>query len=114
MAEKRVQFSNIVQNQLPAYIQDEFPLVAEFFKSYYQGQEYQSGPLDLIQNIDQYIKVQEQTSLITSVVLDDALTTYGTTINVDLTESPTGTEGFPDYYGLLRNYYGLLRIIRDY
>ena len=63
MAEKRVQFSNIVQNQLPAYIQDEFPLVAEFFKSYYEGQEYQSGPLDLLQNIDQYTKVGEQVGL---------------------------------------------------
>ena len=74
MAEKRVQFSNIVQNQLPAYVQEDFPLVAEFFKSYYQGQEYQSGPLDLLQNIDQYIKVQEQTNLQTSVILDDGLT----------------------------------------
>ena len=52
MPQSRVKFSNIVQNQLPDYVQDEFPLVAEFLKSYYQGQEYQSGPLDLIQNID--------------------------------------------------------------
>ena len=102
MAEKRVQFNNIVQNQLPSYVEADFPLVAEFFKSYYQGQEYQSGPIDLIQNIDQYIKVQEQTNLITSVVLDTALTAYGTTIDVDLQQSPTGTKGFPDSYGLLR------------
>ena len=91
MAEKRVQFNNIVQNQLPSYVEADFPLVAEFFKSYYQGQEYQSGPIDLIQNIDQYIKVQEQTNLITSVVLDTELTAYGTTIDVDLQQSPIGT-----------------------
>ena len=102
MPENRVKFSNIVQNQLPAYVQEEFPLVAEFFKSYYQGQEYQSGPIDLIQNIDQYIKVQEQTNLINSVVLKTALTTYGTTIEVDLEQSLTGTKGFPDSYGLLK------------
>ena len=102
MPENRVKFSNIVQNQLPAYVQEDFPLVAEFFKSYYQGQEYQSGPLDLLQNIDQYIKVQEQTNLQTSVILDDGLTSYGRTINVDLEKSPTGTRGFPDTYGLIQ------------
>ena len=58
--------------------------------------------MDLLQNIDQYIKVQEQTNLQTSVILDDALTTYDTTINVDLQESPTGTKGFPETYGLIQ------------
>tara|TARA_B100000700_G_scaffold126444_2_gene141578 strand:- start:8009 stop:22378 length:14370 start_codon:yes stop_codon:yes gene_type:complete len=102
MSENRVKFSNIVQNQLPAYVRDEFPLVAEFFKSYYQGQEYESGPLDLIQNIDQYVKVQEQTNLQTSVILKDAITLWGETINVDLELSPRGTRGFPETYGLLQ------------
>ena len=55
MPQNRVKFSNIVQNQLPAYVQDEFPLVAEFLKTYYEGQEYQSGPVDLGENIDKYI-----------------------------------------------------------
>ena len=73
MPENRGKFSNIVQNQLPAYVQEDFPLVAEFFKSYYQGQEYQSGPLDLLQNIDQYIKVQEQTNLQTSVNINKSV-----------------------------------------
>ena len=30
------------------------------------------------------------------------ITFYGTTINVDPAESPTGTKGFPDSYGLLK------------
>ena len=67
MSEKRIQFSNIVQNQLPVYTRDEFPLVSDFLKSYYEGQEYQGGPIDLIQNIDQYVKVAEQTNLTESV-----------------------------------------------
>ena len=46
MTTKKVQFNNIVQNQLPQYVQNEYPLVAEFLKSYYQGQEYQGGPVD--------------------------------------------------------------------
>ena len=52
MTTKRVQFNNIVQNQLPGYVKSDYPLVAEFLKSYYQGQEYEGGPIDLVQNID--------------------------------------------------------------
>ena len=47
MTVNRIKFNNIVQNQLPGYVRNEYPLVAEFLKSYYQGQEYQSGPIDL-------------------------------------------------------------------
>ena len=58
MAEKRVQFQNIVENQLPTYVQTEFPLVSDFLKSYYVSQEFQGAPVDLIQNIDDYTKVE--------------------------------------------------------
>ena len=102
MPQNRVKFSNIVQNQLPAYVQDEFPLVAEFLKTYYQGQEYKSGPIDLIENIDQYIKVDELTNLTDSVILDTALSLTATTVTVDLIQSPNGTKGFPSTYGLLK------------
>ena len=59
MAEKRVQFNKIVKSQLPAYVRDEFPLIGEFLTEYYRGQEYQGGPIDLIENIDSYIKLNE-------------------------------------------------------
>ena len=84
MPQNRVKFSNIVQNQLPDYVQDEFPLVAEFLKSYYQGQEYQSGPLDLIQNIDQYIKVSKLTNLTHSVILGTSLGYSENEVTIDL------------------------------
>ena len=57
MAEQRVQFQNIVENQLPTYVQTEFPLVSDFLKSYYVSQEFQGAPVDLIQNIDDYTKL---------------------------------------------------------
>ena len=102
MAEKRIQFSNIVQNQLPSYVKEEFPLVSEFLKSYYQGQEYQGGPIDLVQNIDEYVKISELTHTVDSVVLDTDLGYDDTTIAVDAVQSPKGTNGFPDTYGLLK------------
>ena len=102
MTEKRVQFNNVVQNQLPSYVREDFPLISEFLKQYYLAQEFQGAPIDLIQNIDRYIKLDETTNLIDSVVLLNDIEFDDTTINVDLALSPTGTQGFPDEYGLLK------------
>ena len=102
MAEKRIQFSNIVQNQLPDFTKTEFPLVSDFLSSYYQGQEYQGGPIDLIQNIDQYVKVSEQTNLIESVGLSTSVNSYTDVIPVDMVKNPAGTYGFPASYGLIK------------
>ena len=96
MTEKRVQFSNIVQNQLPAYVRTDFPLISEFLKQYYLAQEYQSGPIDLIQNIDQYVKVDDITNLTESVVLEKTIGVENTSIEVDMIKSEVGTNGFPD------------------
>jgi len=102
MSETRVQFNTIVSNQLPAYVREDYPLISELLKQYYLGQEYQGGPVDLIQNIDRYIKLDNTTNLSESVVLNGDLDFDATTINVDPGESPTGTRGFPDSYGLLK------------
>ena len=91
MPEKRIQFNNVVQNQLPAYTQNEFPLVSEFLKQYYLGQEFQGGPIDLIQNIDQYTKVSEQTNLIDAVGLSTSVDQFTDVIPVDMTVYTAGT-----------------------
>ncbi len=102
MSETRVQFNTIVSNQLPSYVKEDFPLISEFLKQYYLGQECQGGPVDLIQNIDRYIKLDETTNLSESVVLNGDLEFDAETINVDPGQSPSGTNGFPDSYGLLQ------------
>ena len=66
MAENRVQFNNIVQNQLPQYVREEYPLIEEFLKQYYIAQEFDGAPIDLIQNIDKYISLDKTTNLIES------------------------------------------------
>ena len=76
MAEQRVLFSNVVQNQVPAYVREDFPLLVDFLKQYYIGQEYQGGPVDLIQNIDKYIKLNENTNLVDSVILGSNISCF--------------------------------------
>jgi hypothetical protein len=102
MSNNRVQLNSVVSSQLPQYVQEDYPLVSSFLKQYYLGQEYQSGPVDLIQNIDEYIKLDTTTNLVESVTLAADIDFYTKTINVDPVESPAGTIGFPDSYGLLK------------
>ena len=102
MSEKRIQFNNIVQNQLPTHIRENFPLVSEFLKQYYISQEYQGAPIDLIQNIDKYIKLDNITNLSYSAKLASSIDFDDSVITVDATESYTGTNQFPDSYGLLK------------
>ena len=87
MAEKRIQFNSIVKSQLPAYVENEFPLVSEFLKQYYISQEYKGAAVDLIQNIDQYIKIDEQTNLNYEVVLLTSIDEFDDVIELNITES---------------------------
>jgi len=123
MTEKRVQLSNVVKNQLPEYVREEFPLISEFLSQYYISQEYQGASADLIQNIDRYIKLNDNTNFKQSVKLNGNISFSDTTINIDA-DSGT-TDDFPDSYGLLKinseiitykskNKYSFLECIRGF
>ena len=96
MSEQRVKLNQIVKNQLPSYIQEDFPLVGDFLSQYYLGQEYQGGPLDLINNIDSYLKLSECGNIIKNTNTTRFVGVSTSTIFVD------NTEGFPETYGLIK------------
>jgi len=100
MSVDRIKFQNIVESQVPDYVRDDFPLLVEFLKQYYVSQENESGTYDLIQNIDQYVKVDELSNLVTSTVLSDNVSYTDTTIRT----ASTGnfTDGFPNRDGLIQ------------
>ena len=100
--DKRIQFSNIVENQLPSYVKEDYPLITDFLKQYYVAQEFDGAPVDLIQNIDEYIKLDNSTNLVDSVSLGVDVSLTDTDIIVDLIKTPEGTNGFPDSYGLIK------------
>jgi hypothetical protein len=77
---------------------DESPNAAEFLKQYYISQEYQGGPIDIAENLDQYLKLDNLTP---EVVVDSTYTT--TEISSTNTTIPVSTtKGFPQNYGLLK------------
>lgn len=103
MTDKRIKISNIVRNQLPEYVQEEYPLVTDFLSQYYISQEYQGSPSDLIQNIDQYIKVDSFSDISENdIILKDSISFTDDIVTIDLELSPTGTNGFPRSYGLIQ------------
>ena len=92
---KRVKISSVVKNQLPDFVRADFPLAEDFLSQYYTALESQGSTLDLIQNLDQYIKVDELTNLVDSTSLASNVGIADNTITVD------STTGFPDSYGLI-------------
>ena len=96
--ESRVKVQQIIESQLPSFILDENPNASEFLKQYYISQEYQGGPIDIAENLDQYLELD---NLIPEVILDSSslssnITSSETTIEV------SSTKGFPSQYGLFK------------
>ena len=96
--ESRVKIQDIISNQLPEFILDESPKAVDFLKQYYISQEYQGGPIDLTDNLDQYIKLDNLSPevIVGETTLTSGITTSSDTINV------SSTKGFPNSYGLFK------------
>ena len=95
----RIKVQQIIENQLPEFILSESPKTVDFLKQYYISQEYTGGPIDLTDNLDQYLKLDNLTpeTLKGSVTLDVDITSTDEVIAV----SPN-TKGFPKKFGLLK------------
>ena len=96
--ESRVKVQQVIESQLPNFILDESPNTSEFLKQYYISQEYQSGPIDIAENLDQYLKLDNLTP---EVVVDSTYTTTGIS-STDTVITVSSTKGFPQNYGLLK------------
>ena len=96
MVDSRIKISSVVQNQVPDFVKEDYPLFIDFLKQYYISQEFDGASLDLIQNIDQYIKIDNLTNLIESTTTSADVSFFDETIDVE------STAGFPNSYGLIQ------------
>ncbi len=94
----KVKIQDVLSNQLPNFIRDESPDTIDFLKQYYISQEYQGGPSDISDNLDQYLNIDN----LTPEVIVDTSTTVGITTSGDKIINVTSTKGFPNQYGLLK------------
>ena len=96
--ESRVKIQDIVSNQLPDYVLEESPKTVEFLKQYYISQEYQGGPIDIAENLDQYLNLDNLTP---DVVVDSTTLSYDIDSTVGII-TVNNTKGFPKEYGILK------------
>ncbi len=96
--ESRIKIQDIVSNQLPEFVLDESPKTIDFLKQYYISQEYQGGPVDIVENLDQYLKVDNLTP---EVVIGSTTLSADIDVSNDII-SVYSTKGFPNQYGLLK------------
>ncbi len=96
--ETRIKIQEIVENQLPSFVVSESPKSVDFLNQYYISQEYQGGPIDIAENLDQYIKLDNLTPEVLSgkTTLSSSVNSTVTTINVE------STKGYPQQYGLFQ------------
>ena len=95
----RVKTYQVVSDQTPEFAIAENPLLENFLEQYYISQDYQGGPVDIGENIDQYLKIDNLTKDVISGLVETAssIDTIDDTITV-----ATNTKGFPNQWGLLK------------
>ena len=101
---QKIRTQDIVEYQLPAWVREDFPLVASFFKTYYTSQEVVGAPTDLIKNLTNYVSPQVIADGRESTRLKVTLNSFDETITTDfnLAQDIQGTAGFPDQWGLIQ------------
>ena len=96
---QKIKINQVIHSQLPSFVQEENPLFVDFLKTYYLGQEYRGGNIDIVQNLNQYQKVETfsgNENLIGLTTCTSEVNFFDDTINV------ISTDGWPDKYGLLK------------
>lgn len=96
--DSRVKVQQIIKNQLPEFLLSESPKTVEFLKQYYISQEYQGGPIDIVENLDQYLNFNN----LTPEVISGKTTLIGNITDTSETVFVSSTKGFPKSYGLFK------------
>jgi hypothetical protein len=97
-AVKTKRISTLVESQLPDFISSEYELFSRFVEKYYEAQEVQGGPLDVLSNIQKYADIDyyEKSILKQSDTLSSNISSTDTTI--DLVDA----QSFPKQNGYVR------------
>lgn len=96
MLNSRIKTKDLIKSQIPEFLFDESPRILEFLQEYYNSAEYQGGPLDILNNIDQYVKLDNITELNLHTTLESDISFNNNEIFV------TSTRDFPKENGLLK------------
>ena len=99
MKNTNIKISSVIENQVPEFIRVEYPLFIDFLKEYYNSVEAPFGPVDIIENISKYVKIDEIDNITDDLVLFHDVNQVTNQIVV---YSPSNnTKGISNSYGLI-------------
>jgi len=92
----RVQIQNIVTDQQPSYVKESYSDFIQLLKDYYKSLEFSGGPTNILNNINDYTKLENISEIVYYTELSSDININTKTISV------TNTEGFPIKNGLIK------------
>jgi hypothetical protein len=95
---KRVKIQNLIESQIPEFLNEESPLFQEFLNQYYISQEYTTGLNDLAINLNQYKGIEN----FNAETFYNACELSSNVLSFDGEIFVNTTFGFPSSYGLLK------------
>jgi hypothetical protein len=96
--QNKVKISQLIESQIPSFLNQESPLFTEFLEQYYISQEHQSGVTDLAVNLPEYRQISSfnnETLIPYNILLSNIF-------SADDTITVQSTAGWPDQYGLIK------------
>jgi hypothetical protein len=94
----RVKISEVIQSQIPEYIDFENPRFSDFLRQYYISQEFQGGVVDIAESLSEYKNLDflNKSNLVGYTTLTNEISFFDDTISV------SSTKGWPQSYGLFK------------
>jgi len=95
MSKTRVNIFQTIKDSLPLFIRDQYPLFGELLEEYYLSLEKKTGVYDILTRINEYLSIDELSSIVESTVVTDITYSFQEEIPV------ASTQGFPERNGLI-------------
>ena len=80
--ESKSRVSDRLEEQMPQFIQEDYPDFIQFVKYYYKSLELKGNPVDIIQNLDDYYNIDKLNDLVESTTASSGVTLDSTVIDV--------------------------------
>ena len=80
--ESRTKISERIEEQLPQFVREDYPDFVEFLKLYFKSAELRGGPMDVVNNFDDYYNIDKLNDLVEKTTVSSAVAIDATTIDV--------------------------------
>ena len=80
--ESRTKVSERIEEQLPQFVREDYPDFVEFLKLYFKSAELRGGPMDVVNNFDDYYNIDKLNDLVEKTTVSSAVAIDATTIDV--------------------------------